>query len=156
MPPEFANTTLMKITSLDALDQWTQKLAPCLKAGDTLLLHGDLGAGKSDFCRSVIRALTTIDQEVPSPTFTLVQSYEGSSGPIHHYDLYRIEDPEELFELNIEESFTDAITLIEWPDRLGHMMPRDPLRITITFEGEDRHFDLSGSDRWKERLHDLV
>lgn len=100
------------------------ELAAELQPGDAVFLHGTLGMGKSVFARGLIRALTNDPVlEVPSPTFTLVQTYEcageNSGFPVHHYDLYRIEDPEEIFELGWEESLTGGITIVEWPERLG-------------------------------------
>ena len=98
-------------------------LALDLKPGDVLFLHGTLGMGKSVFARSLIRALLDDPAlEVPSPTFTLVQVYETAGFPVHHYDLYRIEDPEEIFELGWEDSLSGGITVVEWPERLGPYM----------------------------------
>lgn len=95
-------------------------LATELKPGDAVFLHGTLGMGKSVFARGLIRALMeNQDLEVPSPTFTLVQVYETKNFPVHHYDLYRIEDPEEIFELGWEDALPGGITIVEWPERLG-------------------------------------
>ena len=92
-------------------------------AGDVLALAGDLGSGKTAFARGFIRALTTPEEEVPSPTFTLVQSYAAGGRTLYHFDLYRIEDPEEAWELGIEEALAGGVTLIEWPGRLGSSPP---------------------------------
>lgn len=101
-----------------------QDLAKTLSPGRCVFLRGDLGAGKTVFARALIRALTQAPElEVPSPTFTLVQTYETDSGPIWHFDLYRIKDPEEIYELGWEEAIHNAITIIEWPERLEHLMP---------------------------------
>ncbi len=109
------------------------QLASSLKTGDILLLHGTLGMGKSVFARSLIRTLTSQpDLDVPSPTFTLVQTYESEQGSIHHYDLYRIKDPEEILELGWEESISDGITIVEWPERLGPHKPTARLDITLS------------------------
>lgn len=109
-----------------------QQLAPTLKTADIILLNGTLGMGKTVFARALIRALTHAPElEVPSPTFTLVQTYDSQNGPIHHYDLYRLEDPEEIFDLGWEDSLADAITIVEWPDRLGPYKPARTLDITI-------------------------
>ncbi len=106
-------------------------IAPQLKAGDVICLHGGLGMGKSALARGLIRALTTPDQEVPSPTFTLVQSYETQAFEILHLDLYRLTDPEEAYELGLDEARSHAVLVIEWPDRLGHLGFDDRLDISL-------------------------
>lgn len=107
-------------------------LAAQLSSGAVICLYGTLGAGKSVFARECIRKLCNNKHlEVPSPTFTLVQTYDSDSASISHYDLYRIEDPEEIYELDWEESL-DGITIIEWPERLGQLKPAKTLDITIT------------------------
>lgn len=106
-------------------------LARRSRAGDLFLLSGPLGAGKSVFSRAFIRALCGDDTEVPSPTFTLLQNYECEKGVIWHYDLYRLEEPEEIFELGWEEAMVEGITLVEWPQKLGPYSPMSATRITI-------------------------
>lgn len=114
-------------------------LARQCRAGDLFLLSGPLGAGKSVFSRAFIRALCGEKTEVPSPTFTLVQNYECAKGIIWHYDLYRLEDPEEIFELGWEEAMVDGIALVEWPQKLGDYTPMMATRITIEpLDGEKR------------------
>ena len=107
-------------------------LAPKLKGGDLLYLHGDLGAGKSVFARGLIRELCADEaMDVPSPTFTLVQAYDGVSAPVYHFDLYRIEQPEEIFELGWEDALYEGITIVEWPSRLGSYQGKPTYDITI-------------------------
>ena len=132
-------------------------LAGRLKAGDVVALRGDLGAGKTELARGLIRALFGTDTEVPSPTFTLVQTYEDESvpAPLWHFDLYRLEDPEEAFELGIEDAFAEAISLIEWPERLGRYLPQRRLEIALSHAGEGRRAALSGGGDWPERLKGL-
>lgn len=106
--------------------------AATLKMRDIVLLEGDLGMGKSVFSRAVIRALTgQADLDVPSPTFTLVQTYDSPKGDIYHFDLYRLKDPDELYEIGWEEALSDGVLLIEWPERLGHLMPKQVISVTI-------------------------
>lgn len=110
-----------------------QKICFFLNPKDILLLKGDLGAGKSYFARAFIQSLLSEETEVPSPTFTLVQEYETSLGPIWHFDLYRLKNEEEVFELGIDEAFARAISLIEWPERLGSYMPKEYMCLDFTF-----------------------
>ena len=106
--------------------------ARTLKAGDIVAMHGNLGMGKSVFARELIRTLANDPElEVPSPTFTLVQIYDTVPTPIWHYDLYRIEDPDEIWELGWEEGLSSAINIIEWPENLGSLLPKNHIRIEI-------------------------
>lgn len=103
-----------------------------LRSGDVVMMHGDLGAGKSVFCRAVIRELCGDgSMEVPSPTFTLVQTYDFESGEIWHFDLYRLSDPLEIYELGWEEAVSNAIVLVEWPSRLGGLKPSSYIDVTL-------------------------
>lgn len=123
-----------------------QNLAKELKNGDILALYGDLGAGKSLFARALIRTIIN-DQnaEVPSPTFTLVQTYESPKGQISHFDCYRLEDPEEIYEIGWEESLNEGIVILEWPSKLEGLLPNRRLDITLTplqNETEHRHITI--------------
>jgi len=119
------------------------RLASLLRAGDSLLLEGPIGAGKSHFARAFIRARLGRMEDVPSPTFTLVQTYE-SDPDIWHADLYRLTHPDDVLELGLEDAFATAICLIEWPDRLGAHLPANALRLRLGAEGEGRRAVLSG------------
>ncbi len=110
-----------------------RRLAPLLRAGDVVALNGQLGAGKTAFARALIRALAGDDEDVPSPTFTLVQSYDASGGRIYHFDLYRIAHPDELIEIGWEEALSDGIVLVEWPHRAGPLLPARRLEVDIAF-----------------------
>lgn len=121
----------LHLADLAATDALARRLAPLLAPGDAVLLEGPLGAGKSEFARRLLRAAAgDVALEVPSPTFTLVQSYELPRGPAHHFDLYRLSGPGELAELGWDEARRD-IVIVEWPDRLGPLAPTDALRITL-------------------------
>lgn len=102
-----------------------------LRAGDVILLEGDIGAGKSFFARSLIQSLQDHPEDVPSPTFTLVQTYETARGAVWHADLYRLTSALEVEELGLVDAFEEAICLIEWPDRLADLTPAHALTITF-------------------------
>lgn len=91
---------------------------------------------------------------MPSPTFTLVQTYESDIAPVYHFDLYRIEDPDDVYELDIEDAFAEGISLIEWPDRMEALLPRDRLDVEITHGERDgaRKITLRAEGKWAERL----
>ena len=132
-----------------------RRLAPYLSAGDIVALSGDLGAGKTSFARALIRALSGpegVEREVPSPTFTLVQSYETPAGRIHHFDLYRIQSPDELTEIGWDEALADGIVLVEWPDRAGALLPAKRLDVTLEFGGNSaaRQAALKPGPGWME------
>jgi tRNA threonylcarbamoyladenosine biosynthesis protein TsaE len=111
-------------------------LAQTLRPGDAVLLSGDLGAGKSALARAAITALLAEDgreDEIPSPSFTLAQTYDSARGEIWHVDLYRLSGPESCAELGLEEAFETAIVFVEWPDRLGFLRPKRRLEIALDF-----------------------
>ncbi|WP_230980139.1 tRNA (adenosine(37)-N6)-threonylcarbamoyltransferase complex ATPase subunit type 1 TsaE [Oryzicola mucosus] len=129
-----------------------EDLAMAIRPGDVLLLDGDLGAGKTTLARSLIRALADNPRlEVPSPTFTLVQSYD-TPVPLHHFDLYRLSHGSELDELGFEEMLSDGAVLVEWPDRGDGRFPRDSVHLALEHEGEGRRAMLSGEGPAFERM----
>ncbi|MEL7027138.1 MAG: tRNA (adenosine(37)-N6)-threonylcarbamoyltransferase complex ATPase subunit type 1 TsaE [Pseudomonadota bacterium] len=139
--------------SPEATERIASHLADVLGPGDTLCLVGDLGAGKSLFARAIIRALTG-ETDIPSPTYTLVQTYQAAEFTIWHTDLYRLSDPDEVAEIGLEDAFDTALCLIEWPDRLAYL-PNGALWIELANEGSDDHRQIrfkAGSDRWAECL----
>jgi tRNA threonylcarbamoyladenosine biosynthesis protein TsaE len=127
--------------------------------GDVIALSGDLGSGKTAFARGFIRALTAPAEEVPSPTFTLVQTYSANGRTIYHFDFYRIDDPEEAWEIGLEEAFAGGITLIEWPERLGSLLPADRLDIHLEIPSgaaaTERRVTFSSGPSWSKRLKAL-
>jgi tRNA threonylcarbamoyladenosine biosynthesis protein TsaE len=127
------------------------RIAGLARAGDVILLQGELGSGKTSFARGFLRALG-VAEEVPSPTFTLVQTYDTAKGPVWHLDLYRLTRPEETRELGWEEAMAEAILLIEWPERLGQV-PADALTVELAISGPGRRTaTLLGRGEWPHRL----
>jgi tRNA threonylcarbamoyladenosine biosynthesis protein TsaE len=131
------------------------RLASAARPGDCILLEGPIGAGKSCLARAFIRALCGPDEEVPSPTFTLVQVYEAKGVEIWHADLYRLTHPDEVWELGLDEAFQTAICLVEWPDRLGLHQPTGAMRLTLASDKEGRLAKaLGGPDHLQRALQD--
>lgn len=154
--------TVMTLADEAATQALARRLAQVVEAGDVIALYGDLGAGKTSLARAFVRALAGEEEEVPSPTFTLAQLYDWAGGPeggtIWHFDLYRLEKPEDALELGIEEAFADGVSLIEWPDRLGPWLPRDRLDLRLTAgaaEGSRQAELTATTSRWSKRLQEL-
>jgi tRNA threonylcarbamoyladenosine biosynthesis protein TsaE len=133
-------------------------LAPLLGAGDTLLLSGPIGAGKSHFARSLIHRLLQdagVDEDIPSPTFTLIQTYRAGDLEIWHSDLYRLTDPQEVIELGLDEAFDSALCLVEWPERLEGLAPAGALGMRFASGGtvDSRRVTFASNDpAWIVRL----
>ncbi|SEW43342.1 tRNA threonylcarbamoyladenosine biosynthesis protein TsaE [Cognatiyoonia koreensis] len=139
----------------DATRNLAGGLAPLLQVGDVLLLSGPVGAGKSFFCRALIRARTHTREDIPSPTFTLVQTYPHPDGDIWHCDLYRLSHPDDVLELGLEEAFSDAICLIEWPDRLGSLAPANALNLAFEATDTGHRVTIRGNAEWATRMNAL-
>lgn len=151
----------LRLASEDATRALAARMAQGLRAGDTLLLQGPIGAGKTFFARALIRTLLARAgrvEEVPSPTFTLVQTYEAGALEIWHADLYRLTSADEVTELGLEDAFDTALCLVEWPDRLGDLAPPDALALRFSAPGEAglRIVEMSGPARWGAMLADLA
>jgi len=132
-----------------------EMLSRVVRIGDVIALHGDLGSGKTAFARAFIRALGDPEEEVPSPTFTLVQIYDLSVGPVFHFDFYRLNRAEETYELGIEDAFHEGVSLIEWPDRVRGLLPRERLDLELSLRGKKaRRAVLRGGGSWMERLRE--
>ncbi len=130
-------------------------LARALRRGEAICLAGPLGAGKSVLARGLIRALSAGERDVPSPTFTLVQFYEGPRFPVAHFDLYRLTSADEAFEIGLDEALRDGAAVIEWPERLGHHLPPHRLDIELVPDGESRHARLTPHGVWEDRPIDF-
>jgi tRNA threonylcarbamoyladenosine biosynthesis protein TsaE len=144
-----------KLGSADAVERLGAAIAPLLRIGEALCLFGPLGAGKSTLARGLIRAMTSAEEEVPSPTFTLVQTYETPALPISHFDLYRLKSPEEAFEIGLDEALQTGAVIIEWPERLVGDLPQDRLDIALRHDGEGRAAVLTGWGAWVGRTQNL-
>lgn len=136
-------TDVIFLPDPDATDRLAQLMALHLRAGDTVLLSGHVGAGKSHFARAFIRSHFGPTQEVPSPSFTLVQTYQNTEVEIWHADLYRLTHPDEVQELGLNDAMATAICLIEWPDRLGALQPSRPIDLRLTSLGDGRIADIT-------------
>ena len=138
-------------------------LAQKAKTGDVIALSGDLGAGKTVFAKAFVRALTNASEDVPSPTFTLVQIYDGHRNgeelTIWHFDLYRLKSAEEIYETGFEEALSDGISLIEWPERAGSLLPRS--RLTVHLEApagqpDKRNITITAKTAdWVQRMENI-
>ncbi|NWF36024.1 tRNA (adenosine(37)-N6)-threonylcarbamoyltransferase complex ATPase subunit type 1 TsaE [Mariprofundus sp. KV] len=127
------NTVLKTICHNEAeTTALAQRFAATLKPGDVVALYGELGAGKSFFCRAVMRALGVTDAALPSPTFAIIQEYEGASCRVTHMDWYRLDDPDEIEMLGVRDYLQSPwIALIEWPDRAPHMIAEDAIKVHL-------------------------
>lgn len=128
------------------------RLGARLAPGDVVCLSGGLGAGKTTLARGAISAWTGKQEEAPSPTYTLVQTYDGPRGELWHVDLYRLKRADDAWELGLEDAFADAACLIEWPERLEGALPRDRLDIKLAQAGEARRAELTGHGAWRSRV----
>jgi tRNA threonylcarbamoyl adenosine modification protein YjeE len=138
------------LPDLAATEALAARIAAGLRPGCSVALKGELGAGKTTLARAMLRALG-VSEHVPSPTFTLVQSYETARGPVFHFDLYRIEEAGELEELGFDEALDQGIVLVEWPERAEGRMPADMLNVSLEFKGE-RSAMISGTTYWNTYL----
>ena len=147
----------LSFASPEALEAFGGRLARGLGLGEAICLFGPLGAGKSTLARGLVRALTRPDEDVPSPTFTLMQPYQGPDFPLAHFDLYRLRRPEEAFEIGLDEALDVGAVVVEWSERLEGALPPERLdvRLEIADEG-GRLATLRGHGVWTGREHDLL
>jgi tRNA threonylcarbamoyl adenosine modification protein YjeE len=152
------SVTTLALPDLAATRRLGAALSRQLAIGDVVALHGDLGAGKTELARAVIRAASgEPDLTVPSPTFTLAETYDTARGPVWHFDLYRLDSPEQVWELGFEEALSGGISLIEWPERMGSLLPAQRLDVTLSIQGgEARSAMLAAGESWRDRLEPLA
>jgi tRNA threonylcarbamoyladenosine biosynthesis protein TsaE len=142
--PNAAHARTIFLPTKTQTDDLGRKLAGLARKGDVILLEGPIGSGKSSLARAFIRARLDEAEDVPSPTFTLVQVYDDSGTEIWHADLYRVTHPDEVWELGLDDAFNTAICLVEWPDRLGKHVPSDALRLRLETWGDGRRVVIAG------------
>jgi len=141
-------TKAITLDGLAATEALGARIAAGLSVGDAVTLEGDLGAGKTTLARAILRALG-VTESVPSPTFTLVQTYETAKLTVRHFDLYRIKSPREIDELGLDEALQDGAALIEWPQNAGDRLPPDALQIRLTtIDADTRRAEISGPADW--------
>jgi tRNA threonylcarbamoyladenosine biosynthesis protein TsaE len=159
----------LELPDLEATCKLGALLAEGLVAGDVISLSGALGSGKSALARAIIQAANPDETDVPSPTFTLVQTYAlGDGTPLWHLDLYRLETPHEAMALGLDDAFVDAVCLIEWPDRLKKLLPKTNLSVHLYHPDTDsqtpvddvgdgcRLADITAPPHWAERLQSII
>jgi len=154
-----ARDVLLDLPDESATAGLAARLAGRARQGDVIGLQGALGSGKTSFARAFIRALGEGDEEVPSPTFTLVEIYAfAGKPPVWHFDLYRLDSPEEAWELGIEEAWSEGISLIEWPERLGPLLPAEHLMLALAEGGSPgaRMARLTATAAWAGRLQGIA
>lgn len=153
-----ARTLQLTLSSPDQTCALARRLGAYVGAGDVLLLEGGIGAGKTHFARCLIQSLLAEPEDIPSPTFTLVQSYEGTGVEIWHADLYRLSSPAEIEELGLIDAFEDCLCLVEWPDRLADLIPDKSLWLDFSIPQSEgvRALTLTwSSPRW-DKLQDIL
>lgn len=135
-----------------ATHDFGRRLGERIGPGDVICLSGNLGAGKTTLARGAIEAWMGRPEEAPSPTYTLVQTYDGERGELWHVDLYRLKQPHDAWELGLEDAFMSAACLIEWPERLAGQLPRDRLDVELKPEGEGRTASLTAHGAWRAKI----
>ncbi|MEL6618473.1 MAG: tRNA (adenosine(37)-N6)-threonylcarbamoyltransferase complex ATPase subunit type 1 TsaE [Pseudomonadota bacterium] len=147
----------LTLGNADATARLGAAIGPRLRPGDTVLLQGPVGAGKTHFARALLQAILLVPEDVPSPTFTLVQTYDTRNGPLWHVDLYRITTDTEIDEIGLFDAFEEAICLVEWPDRLGTYAPADALTISLKPKDDTRTAHLTWTNaRWDALLTEVL
>jgi tRNA threonylcarbamoyl adenosine modification protein YjeE len=143
---------IFDLPDLDTTARLGTAIAAGLRAGNVVALWGDLGAGKTTLARAILRALG-VTEDVPSPTFTIVQSYDTARFAVAHYDLYRLKSAREMRELGFDEALEDGVALVEWPERAPEALPPDALHVRLAPALTGRTARLTGPARWESFLH---
>ncbi len=155
----------LELPNLSATQRLGALLAVGLAPGDIISLSGPLGAGKSALARAIISSANQNETDIPSPTFTLVQTYELTDGtPLWHLDLYRIESAMDAMQLGLDDAFIEAVCLIEWPDRLKKFLPKTALSVHLRQTYDDdidndvdvRFADITAPPHWADRLQAII
>ena len=141
----------LPLPDLDATARLGAGIADGLRAGDAVALWGDLGAGKTTLARAILRQLG-VAEDVPSPTFTIVQSYDTPRLPVSHFDLYRVKQPREMQELGFDDALGQGAVLVEWPERAPEILPPDALHVRLGMQDGARTARLTGPARWESVL----
>ena len=151
----------LDLPDLAATAAFGRRLAGSLRRGDVVALKGGLGVGKTTLARAIVAGLSPGSEDVPSPTFTLVQTYPATladgAAELWHFDLYRLERADQVYELGIEDALADGISLIEWPELAAGLLPKEQV-LTIELQitaGQARRAVLSGGAAWRDRLAGL-
>jgi tRNA threonylcarbamoyladenosine biosynthesis protein TsaE len=152
------SASALELAGEDATAALAARLAGLARRGDVIALRGPLGSGKTTFARAFIRARFGTREEVPSPTFTLVEIYGSTPPLVWHFDLFRLERSEDVWELGIEDALADGVSLIEWPERMGGLLPRERLDIEFAFgpSADARTAALAPSAGWARRIGEFL
>lgn len=150
------------LPDLSATEAFGRRLAKMLRRGDVVALKGGLGVGKTTLARAIVAGLSPESGDVPSPTFTLVQTYPAAlsdgQAELWHFDLYRLDRPDQVYELGIEEALAEGVSLIEWPELAEGLLPKESL-LTVELQimaGQARRAQLDGGAAWRDRLEALA
>lgn len=148
---------ILQLHTIEDTVAFATTLARLAEKGDVILLQGDLGVGKTAFCRAFIQSIQKIPEDVPSPTFTLAQTFQGKCFPVWHFDLYRLKQAEEVWELGLEEAFNEGVSLIEWPELIADMLPENCVCIRLSYgiDKGSRIAELQGVGSWEKKIEDL-
>lgn len=156
MPKQSTTQTEYFFDSAEKLEAFGRRLAGIVGAGDVIFLIGELGAGKTTLARGIILSISKTAEDVTSPTYNLIHIWDGPNYPIWHADLYRLQEPAEVANLGLEDAFDSALSLVEWPDRMGEMAPAQRLDICLFHHDGGRKLTLRPhGQNWKQRLNDL-